>query len=210
MYHDLTYISSFPGFKEGSSVKWCTFLNYNIWRNIMICTCIAIMPKTIVLSFWKHSALPSRFQEGKNTKLIQENILIRCSYFLSEDIWKPLTILATRETLYLLEEDHQWRKSSSSAAVNANKEASSGGVTVLDTLPLSCVSSVHLWPSDECRMDIQLYDEASAATFSPGLFEREAAILKTTKVSDWWWMIRDCCAREQLCKAGWPAQDELC
>ena len=43
--------------------------------------------------------------------------------------------------------------------MNENKEPSSGSVTILETLPISCVSSVHLWPSDQCRMDIKLYDE---------------------------------------------------
>ncbi|XP_041822149.1 serine/threonine-protein kinase 11-interacting protein isoform X2 [Chelmon rostratus] len=81
------------------------------------------------------------------------------AFVLQEDIWTPLTVLATRETLYLLKEDHQWRKSSISLAANENKEPSSGSVTVLETLPISCVSSVHLWPSDQCRMDIRLYDE---------------------------------------------------
>uniref|UniRef100_A0A7N6AP79 Serine/threonine-protein kinase 11-interacting protein n=1 Tax=Anabas testudineus TaxID=64144 RepID=A0A7N6AP79_ANATE len=84
-----------------------------------------------------------------------------CHILLSEDIWMPLTVLATRETLYLLREDHQWRKSLHSQTVNENKEQSSGSgsVAVLETLPISCVSSVHLWPSDQCRIDIKLYDE---------------------------------------------------
>uniref|UniRef100_A0A3P8P7H4 Serine/threonine-protein kinase 11-interacting protein n=1 Tax=Astatotilapia calliptera TaxID=8154 RepID=A0A3P8P7H4_ASTCA len=79
------------------------------------------------------------------------------AFVLQEDIWMPLTVLATRETLYLLREDHQWRKNSPSA--NENKEPCSGSVTVLETLPISCVSSVLLWPVDQCRMDIKLYDE---------------------------------------------------
>ncbi|KAM9334363.1 serine/threonine-protein kinase 11-interacting protein [Symphorus nematophorus] len=81
------------------------------------------------------------------------------AFVLQEDCWTPLTVLATRETLYLLREDHQWRKSSNGLTVNENKEPSSGGVTILETLPINCVSSVHLWPSDQCRMDIKLYDE---------------------------------------------------
>lgn len=73
----------------------------------------------------------------------------------------PLTVLATRETLYLLEEDHQWRKNSSTS--NENNESCSGSVTILETLPISCVSSVLLWPADQCRMDVKLYDEVSKA-----------------------------------------------
>lgn len=81
------------------------------------------------------------------------------AFVLQEDIWTPLTVLTTRETLYLLKEDHQWRKSSSALTAKENKELSSGSVTILEMLPISCVSSVHLWPSDQCRMDINLYDE---------------------------------------------------
>lgn len=71
-----------------------------------------------------------------------------------------MTILATRENLYLLEEDHQWRKGSNSPTGDENGP-SSGSVAVLESLPISCVSSVHVWPSDPCRLDIRLYDEAS-------------------------------------------------
>nr|XP_040031616.1 serine/threonine-protein kinase 11-interacting protein isoform X2 [Gasterosteus aculeatus aculeatus] len=81
------------------------------------------------------------------------------AFVLQEDIWTPLTVLATRETLYLLREDHQWRKSSSSLTGNESQDPNSGSVSVLETLPISCVSSVHLWPSHQCRMDIKLYDE---------------------------------------------------
>ncbi|XP_069020138.1 serine/threonine-protein kinase 11-interacting protein isoform X2 [Embiotoca jacksoni] len=79
------------------------------------------------------------------------------AFVLQEDFWTPLTVLATRETLYLLKEDHQWRRNS--LTVNDNKEPCSGSFTVLETLPINCVSSVLLWPSDQCRMDIKLYDE---------------------------------------------------
>ncbi|XP_024144725.1 serine/threonine-protein kinase 11-interacting protein [Oryzias melastigma] len=79
------------------------------------------------------------------------------AFVLQDDIWTPLTVLATRETLYLLRESHQWRKGSSTAS--ESEESRSGSVTVSETLPISCVSSVVLWPSEECRMDIKLYDE---------------------------------------------------
>ncbi|KAM7365656.1 hypothetical protein PAMP_016571 [Pampus punctatissimus] len=80
------------------------------------------------------------------------------AFVLQEDIWTPLTVLATRETLYLLKEDHQWRKSCNDPTSD-HKEPSSGSFTVLETLPISCVSSIQLWPSDQLRMDIKLYDE---------------------------------------------------
>ncbi|XP_068575404.1 serine/threonine-protein kinase 11-interacting protein isoform X3 [Cebidichthys violaceus] len=81
------------------------------------------------------------------------------AFVLQEVMWMPLTVLATRETLYLLREDHQWRKSSNSLTENEDQEPNSGSVAILETLPISCVSSVHLWPSDQCRLDIKLYDE---------------------------------------------------
>uniref|UniRef100_A0A674B741 Serine/threonine-protein kinase 11-interacting protein n=1 Tax=Salmo trutta TaxID=8032 RepID=A0A674B741_SALTR len=81
------------------------------------------------------------------------------SFLHQEDSVTPLTVLATRETLYLLNEDHQWSKSLSHPSANENGEPCSGHVTVQETQPISCVSSVHLWSSDPCRMDIKLYDE---------------------------------------------------
>ncbi|XP_028987169.1 serine/threonine-protein kinase 11-interacting protein isoform X2 [Betta splendens] len=78
------------------------------------------------------------------------------AFVLKDDFWMPLTVLATRETLYLLKETHQWRKE-----VDENRGESSGSVDIIETLPISCVSSVHLWPSDPCRIDIRLYDETA-------------------------------------------------
>ncbi|XP_055084366.1 serine/threonine-protein kinase 11-interacting protein [Periophthalmus magnuspinnatus] len=81
------------------------------------------------------------------------------AFVLQEEFWTPLTVLATRETLHLLREDHQWRKSATDPTANGSEEPSSGGVTVLESQPISCVSSIVLWPTDSCRMDIKLYDE---------------------------------------------------
>ncbi|XP_054915216.1 serine/threonine-protein kinase 11-interacting protein isoform X2 [Poeciliopsis prolifica] len=74
-----------------------------------------------------------------------------------EELWLPQTVLATRETLYLLDEDHQWRKSVLAAPEDGRP--CSGSAVVLETLPISCVSSVLLWASDPLRMDTKLYDE---------------------------------------------------
>ncbi|XP_011482066.1 serine/threonine-protein kinase 11-interacting protein [Oryzias latipes] len=80
------------------------------------------------------------------------------AFVLQDDIWTPLTVLATRETLYLLRESHQWRKGSSTAG-ESSEESQTGTVTVEETLPISCVSSIILWLSEPCRMDLKLYDE---------------------------------------------------
>ncbi|KAF7657036.1 hypothetical protein LDENG_00032760 [Lucifuga dentata] len=89
----------------------------------------------------------------------QLQIFYVLAFLLQDGVWTPLTVLATRETLYLLDEDHQWRKTSTELTANENREPCSGGVTVVETQPISCMSSVQLWPSDPCRMDIKLYDE---------------------------------------------------
>ncbi|XP_031414171.1 serine/threonine-protein kinase 11-interacting protein isoform X2 [Clupea harengus] len=72
----------------------------------------------------------------------------------------PVTVLATRETLYLVDEDHQWSKSHlPELPPNEDGEVPCGRVTVRETQPISCVSSVHLFSSNPCRVDIKLYDE---------------------------------------------------
>nr|XP_057907538.1 serine/threonine-protein kinase 11-interacting protein isoform X2 [Doryrhamphus excisus] len=81
------------------------------------------------------------------------------AFLLQDNTWVPTTVLATRETLYLLSEDHQWRKSTNLPTVKGNPEPGSGSFSILETLPISCVSSVHLWPGDLQRMDVKLYDE---------------------------------------------------
>ncbi|XP_077424899.1 serine/threonine-protein kinase 11-interacting protein isoform X2 [Vanacampus margaritifer] len=82
------------------------------------------------------------------------------AFLLQENTWAPLTVLATRETLYLLSEDHQWGKSTKQpTTVNGPPEPSSGSFSVVETLPISCVSSLHLWPNGQRQMDVKLYDE---------------------------------------------------
>ncbi|XP_026801367.2 serine/threonine-protein kinase 11-interacting protein [Pangasianodon hypophthalmus] len=70
-----------------------------------------------------------------------------------------VTVLATQETLFLLDEDHQWSKSCSRLAANEEAQTTSGQVTVREMQPISCVSSILLFSSDPCQVDIQLYDE---------------------------------------------------
>lgn len=74
--------------------------------------------------------------------------------FLQQDsTLGPVSVLATKEMLFLLDEDYQWRKSQPEGQTN------SGKVTVQETQPISCVSSVQLFSSDPCRVDLKLYDE---------------------------------------------------
>ncbi|KAF4083613.1 hypothetical protein AMELA_G00144120 [Ameiurus melas] len=75
------------------------------------------------------------------------------------DSLTSVTVLATQETLYLLEEDHQWGKGFSSLSANEEAQTTSGQVTVLEMQPISYVSSILLFSSDPCCLDIQLYDE---------------------------------------------------
>ncbi|CAM4622637.1 unnamed protein product [Leuciscus chuanchicus] len=64
-----------------------------------------------------------------------------------------VSVLATKEMLFLLDEDHQWSKS------QPEGQMSSGKVTVQETQPISCLSSVHLFSSNPCQVDLKLYDE---------------------------------------------------
>ncbi|KAL1022123.1 hypothetical protein UPYG_G00022430 [Umbra pygmaea] len=81
------------------------------------------------------------------------------AFLHEDDSMTPLTVLATRETLYLLNEDHQWSKSLPDPSANENTEPFSGHFTVQESQPISCVSALRLWSSDRCRMDMELYDE---------------------------------------------------
>ncbi|XP_073708377.1 serine/threonine-protein kinase 11-interacting protein [Garra rufa] len=74
--------------------------------------------------------------------------------FLQQDgSLASVSVLATKEMLFLLDEDHQWSKS------QPEGQMSSGEVTVQETQPISCVSSIHLFSSDPCQVDLKLYDE---------------------------------------------------
>ncbi len=71
-----------------------------------------------------------------------------------------MSVLATKEMLFLLDEDHQWSKSQPEGQMN------SGKVTVQETQPISCVSSIHLFSSEPCQMDLKLYDEVCGYIFT--------------------------------------------
>ncbi|XP_016398434.1 serine/threonine-protein kinase 11-interacting protein-like isoform X2 [Sinocyclocheilus rhinocerous] len=58
-----------------------------------------------------------------------------------------------RYLLAFLQQDHQWSKS------QPEGQMSSGKVKVQETQPISCVSSIHLFSSDPCQVDLKLYDE---------------------------------------------------
>jgi len=58
--------------------------------------------------------------------------------------------------LFLLDEDHQWSKS------QPEGQMSSGKVTVQETQPISCLSSIYLFSSNPCQVDLKLYDEVCA------------------------------------------------
>ncbi|XP_016382184.1 serine/threonine-protein kinase 11-interacting protein-like isoform X3 [Sinocyclocheilus rhinocerous] len=64
-----------------------------------------------------------------------------------------VSVLATKEMLFLLDEDHQWSKSQPEGQMN------SGKVTVQETQPISSVSSINLFSSHPCQVDLKLYDE---------------------------------------------------
>ncbi|KAG5852799.1 hypothetical protein ANANG_G00066400 [Anguilla anguilla] len=88
----------------------------------------------------------------------QPQFLYVLAFIMSGGSLSPVTVLVTPETLYLLNEDHQWRKSLPDATPSEHP-SSSGSVVVQETQPISCVSSVHLFACDPCRVNINIYDE---------------------------------------------------
>ncbi|XP_060775072.1 serine/threonine-protein kinase 11-interacting protein isoform X5 [Neoarius graeffei] len=75
------------------------------------------------------------------------------------DSLTSVTVLATLETLFLLDEDYQWSKNCSRLAASVEAQTTSGPVTIRETQPISCVSSILLFSTDPCQVYIQLYDE---------------------------------------------------
>lgn len=88
-----------------------------------------------------------------------------------------VSVLATKEMLFLLDEDHQWSKS------QPEGQTSSGQVTVQETQPISCVSSIHLFSSDPCRVDLKLYDEMVKTEKTWSLHAEDAKLLQD--LVDW-------------------------
>ncbi|XP_064182885.1 serine/threonine-protein kinase 11-interacting protein isoform X1 [Anguilla rostrata] len=88
----------------------------------------------------------------------QPQFLYVLAFIMSGGSLSPVTVLVTPETMYLLNEDHQWRKSLPDATPSEHP-SSSGSVVVQETQPISCVSSVHLFACDPCRVNINIYDE---------------------------------------------------
>ncbi|XP_056607619.1 serine/threonine-protein kinase 11-interacting protein isoform X2 [Triplophysa dalaica] len=97
--------------------------------------------------------------------------------FLQQDTLASVSVLATKEMLFLLDEDHQWCKS------HPEGQTSSGQVTVQEAQPISCVSSVHLFSSDPCRMDLKLYDEMVKTEKTWSLHAEDSKLLQD--LVDW-------------------------
>ncbi|XP_062384431.1 serine/threonine-protein kinase 11-interacting protein [Sardina pilchardus] len=97
-------------------------------------------------------------QEGEDD--CQPQFLYVLAFVCQDHSLTPVTVLATRETLYLVDEDHQWSKSQLPEPTSSQDgEEPCGRVTIRETQPISCVSSVHLFSSNPCRVDVKLYDE---------------------------------------------------
>ncbi|XP_063067604.1 serine/threonine-protein kinase 11-interacting protein [Engraulis encrasicolus] len=105
---------------------------------------------------WPMVCEGSQGQEDEDDS--QPQFIYTLAFINQDDSVVPVTVLATRETLYMLDEDHQWSKSQQQPT-NENAETDSGRVTVRETQPISCVSSVQLFSSNACRLDVKLYDE---------------------------------------------------
>nr|XP_005991831.1 PREDICTED: serine/threonine-protein kinase 11-interacting protein [Latimeria chalumnae] len=81
------------------------------------------------------------------------------AFLVQEGSSSSVTLLATRSTLYLLEEDHQWRKSSSTGEANGSEEPEEEMAKIQETQLISSVSSVHLYQSAPCDIKLKLYNE---------------------------------------------------
>ncbi|XP_029460828.1 serine/threonine-protein kinase 11-interacting protein [Rhinatrema bivittatum] len=83
------------------------------------------------------------------------------AYILQDDISSPVSLLVTPGTLYLLEENHQWKMTSSIPSDDANEteDLPGSGVTVKQKQPISCISSVHLFQVMSCCVQLRIYDE---------------------------------------------------
>ncbi|XP_060775069.1 serine/threonine-protein kinase 11-interacting protein isoform X2 [Neoarius graeffei] len=68
------------------------------------------------------------------------------------DSLTSVTVLATLETLFLLDEDYQWSKNCSRLAASVEAQTTSGPVTIRETQPISCVSSILLFSTDPCQL----------------------------------------------------------
>uniref|UniRef100_A0A8C7NG86 Serine/threonine-protein kinase 11-interacting protein n=1 Tax=Oncorhynchus mykiss TaxID=8022 RepID=A0A8C7NG86_ONCMY len=112
------------------------------------------------------------FEDGPVAYTLLVRDSVRCKRFFSlftgvvrELATKSDSKLKSISTTRLNPQHHLWYelprfiKSLPHPSANENGEPCSGRVTVQETQPISCVSSVHLWSSDPCRMDIKLYDE---------------------------------------------------
>ncbi|XP_069473055.1 serine/threonine-protein kinase 11-interacting protein isoform X2 [Ambystoma mexicanum] len=73
----------------------------------------------------------------------------------------PVTLIVAGSNLYLLEETHQWMYSLShvSEATSSYSDPSGGEACVKEKQSISCISSVHLFRTADCHLQIRLYDE---------------------------------------------------
>ncbi|XP_051568530.1 serine/threonine-protein kinase 11-interacting protein isoform X1 [Myxocyprinus asiaticus] len=98
--------------------------------------------------------------------------------FLQQDgFLDSVSVLATKEMLFLLDEDHQWSKS------QPEGQTTSGKVTIQETQPISCVSSIHLFSSDPCRVDLKLYDEMAKKEKTLSLLAEDVELVQD--LLDW-------------------------
>ncbi|XP_028810049.1 serine/threonine-protein kinase 11-interacting protein isoform X2 [Denticeps clupeoides] len=98
-------------------------------------------------------------QMTEDSEKCQPQFLYLLAFLWQDCSLSPVTVLATLETLYLLYEDHQWSRSLSSPAACQEERAGKGRFTVYQSQPISCISSVHLFSSSQCQVEIKLYDE---------------------------------------------------
>ncbi|KAK3557083.1 hypothetical protein QTP70_024751, partial [Hemibagrus guttatus] len=108
----------------------------------------------------KHHLWPLVYEGSKTGNEVESHppFFYLLAFLLLGDTLSSVTVLATQESLFLLDEDHQWSKSCSKLA-NQEAHNTSRQVTIREMQPISYVSSILLFSSDPCQVNIQLYDE---------------------------------------------------
>lgn len=108
----------------------------------------------------KHHLWPLVYEDSKtgNEEDSSSPFFYLLAFLLMGDSLASVTVLATQETIFLLNEDHQWIKSCFRLESNEGTHTTSR-VTVHERQPISYVSSIHLFSSDPCQVDIRFYDE---------------------------------------------------
>ncbi|XP_060724495.1 serine/threonine-protein kinase 11-interacting protein isoform X2 [Tachysurus vachellii] len=109
----------------------------------------------------KHHLWPLVYEGSKTGTELESHppFFYILAFLLLGDSWSSVTVLATQEILFLLDEDYQWSKRCSRLAASEEAQTTSRQVTVREMQPINYVSSILFFSSDPYKVNILLYDE---------------------------------------------------